>query len=640
MALDETAHDAGPDDSSLHRLLAVGLAGLLVGTFLELLWQARYVVPLQTDDLIYHLSIPATWLQNGWLTPFTPWFHEPAPGYGPVLVELLTTALMAMTGGEFWARLVLLPFQIGIAALTWAILRRLRVPASPALIVAAGTFVLRPFMLQTLSFHNDVGLTCAFLLAVWGWLGRPIRLHPNNATFAFVAGVALLLSIKYVAVIYVLVLVLGAVLWNFRHRPERDKGRPRPVGPRWTRAAAAWAGLSAMLLLGGWTFIRTWWITGNPVYPAEIAVGEMTLFDGLYSSAQVADYSISWRAIADLLVSRTEEYTLPTLTGMAALACTLTVSLAWPRRNNPAATAQWAIVGLLPIGCVLVFVTSIPFGEPRLLSPVYALIWMAPATCAARWDAASPTRRSAGLGLVLVALFVLGAAWEGPARSLIWRPLPIAAGVAAAAAAHLARRYRRAWHGRAGVYGLVALALTIVGLLYVYDPALRTAYARARSFAGRYGDLGAAWDWLNDATEDSPAAIAFTGTAMRYPLYGRNLQNRVLYVHVAPGNHQRFHEYVVSSDDRPRASAIELATALFRRRFDEDHWLHQIDMENVDYLLVARPEARATMPIEYDWAFHRPDRFEIAVDFGDAAVFRVLRPDGHGGPIRGPESRD
>lgn len=612
------------DDSTRDRWLALGVAGLLVGTFLELLRQARYVVPLQTDDLIYHLSIPATWLQSGWLTPFTPWFHEPAPAYGPVLVEMLTAAMMALTGGEFWARLVLLPFQIGVVVLTHAILRRLDVPRSTALIVAAGTLVLRPFLLQTLSFHNDVALTCAFLLAVWGWLRGPIRVQPNGATLAFVAGLGLMLSIKYVAVIYALVLVAGAALWRPQGDP-RNHSTSKPL-----RAAVAWAGLTVLMLLGCWTFLRTWWITGNPMYPVEIGLAGATLFPGLYSSGQVADYAVSWPTIIGLFVSRTEEYTLPTITGAIASACMLIVGLAALIKRTRGRSAQWVTVGILPVGCTLAFLALVPFGEPRLLFPVYALIWMAPAICIARAGEGSATRRSAAV--ILVALLALMAAWEGPARSMILNPLSIATALVAVTADRLVGRLPRGHRRRVLAYASCALALALGGMIYVYGPAMRTEYARSRNFAVKYGDLGRAWDWLEEATEKSPAVIAFAGTSMRYPLFGGRLQNRAVYVHVAPGNHSSFHEYGVRLDSRHRASAIALATSLFRSRFDQDYWLQQIAEQGVDYLLVVRERSTSSMPIEADWAMQPAGRFQLAFDSADAKVFRVLRAESHGHP--------
>ena len=606
----------GNDDSNRDWWLALGVAGLLVGTFLELLRQARFVVPLQTDDLIYHLSIPATWLQNGWLAPFTPWFHEPAPAYGPILVEMLTAAMMALTGGEFWARLVLLPFQIGVCVLTYGILRRLDVPRSMALIVAASTLVLRPFLLQTFSFHNDVALTCAFLLAVWGGLRGPIRVQPNGATLAFVAGLALMLSIKYVAVIYTLVLVAGAALWRPQGDP-RNHATSKPL-----RAAVAWAGLTVLMLLGCWTFLRTWWITGNPMYPVEIGLGGATLFPGLYSSGQVADYAVSWPTITDLFVSRTEEYTLPTIAGAIASACVLIVGLAALIKRTRGRSAQWVTVGILPVGCTLAFLALVPFGEPRLLFPVYALIWMAPAICIARAGEGSATRRSAGV--ILVALLVLMAAWEAPVRSMILSPLSIATAIVAITASWLAGRLPRGQRGRAMAYASCALALALGGMIYVYDPAMRTEYARGRTFTGKYGDLGRAWDWLDDATSESPSVIAYTGTPMTYPLFGRHLQNRVVYVHVADGNHVSFHEYEGRFDDNERRSAIELTTSLFRSRLDDQYWLEQLRQQDVDYLLVARVGLTSKMPIEADWAMRHADRLDVVLDMADAKVFRVL----------------
>ena len=310
----------------------------------------------------------------------------------------------------------------------------------------------------------------------------------------------------------------------------------------------------------------------------------------------------------------------------------LIVGLVALNRRTRGPSAQWVTVGILPVGCTLAFLALVPFGEPRLLFPVYALIWMAPAICIARAAAGSATRRSKGV--ILVALLVLMAAWEGPARSMILTPLSIATAVVAVTTGWLVGQLPRGQRGRAMAYASCALALALGGMIYVYDPAMRTEYAGRRSFAGRYGDLGRAWDWLEEATEKSPALIAFAGTSMCYPLFGGRLQNRAVYVHVAPGNHSSFHEYGVRFDGQPRSSAIALATSLFRSRFDQDYWLQQIAEQGVDYLLVVRERSSSSMPMEADWAMQPTERFELAFDSADATVFRVLRAESHADSIR------
>ena len=71
-----------------------------------LLWSMRHLPALGTDSLIYHLTIPATWLQEGFLSPVDLPFHDSAAEHSPLLSQVLNYLLMALTGDDGLAWLV------------------------------------------------------------------------------------------------------------------------------------------------------------------------------------------------------------------------------------------------------------------------------------------------------------------------------------------------------------------------------------------------------------------------------------------------------------------------------------------------------------------------------------------------------
>src|SRR3954468_11332823 len=89
----------------LHFLSVISLCAALAA-FLFNVWAVRSMPSLSADSLIYHLTIPAYWTQQGFLHTVDLPFHDGAAEHSPLFTETIIYALMKVTGNDDLAWLV------------------------------------------------------------------------------------------------------------------------------------------------------------------------------------------------------------------------------------------------------------------------------------------------------------------------------------------------------------------------------------------------------------------------------------------------------------------------------------------------------------------------------------------------------
>ncbi len=281
-------------------LLALAAGGLFVYL---LLWPLACLTPEQMwDGNAYHLPTIHLWAMPGYVH----WVTPPVQGWGtsnfldngnilfngfPKAVELmgfLTFRATGYPGGAATGNLWFLPLAIlGIGYLTMAL-----GASAEAALWAGSAFVLIPAVqLLTTTTYVDPGYAAALtgLVALTAWAGGRIRgaeggpwLLPVVALGA-AAGLTMggkstgLAAAALSGVLLLACAVVGKRRGRYEHVPPAHGGRTARLGG-WLRLAVA--ALIAALLVGGYWPLRNWTHTGNPVYPAHVALGPVVLFAG------------------------------------------------------------------------------------------------------------------------------------------------------------------------------------------------------------------------------------------------------------------------------------------------------------------------------------------------------------------------
>ena len=447
--------------------------------------------PAGFDDLSYHLLLPATWLQEGRLAPFPAYgllhYWTYYPGQGELLY--LWFLLQRL---ERVVDLVPLGFALLGGTAVYGISRTLGA-TRPTSVLAGTAFLLTPVVIiQAKSNYVDVILAALYLTAAF-FLARSQTAQPAAgrtparepvAAWLLPAGLAagMMLGTKGTGplLLFLLLFLLPG-----------SAARNRSVGKLVLNLGAF---LGPAVLLGGYWYLRNWWLTGNPAYPFGL---DLPLLPGLPGFFRTRDYL---HAGEGLFVRRPSQWWLyplvdhpldvpgynigsgfgPQLLAFALPALLLVAAFGVPRRRMAGFAWRW----WLQIPALVAVFALQPFKEPRYLLPA-----------------------------VGVAATAIGPALDrlpGKARELVaW---VLVAGLAFSAFG--------------AIPGIVP-AGNLDALREFRDR--RAVLGSHQLYALGWGAMGRAWLAVDRETS-AGGTVGYDGLSLPYPLFGSRLQNRVVYL--------------------------------------------------------------------------------------------------------------
>ena len=557
---------------------------------LTLVWihQYRYLPPgfFAYDDLSYHLSAVATWLQHHDLRMLKFPLGDPGTTFYPIGAELWTWALIApFRDSDFLARWAQLPFAVFSLVAVAAISRRLGVSWSGTWLAVVSYWSLpRAFPELALSAGNDHSLAFFMLAGVDAALLLGARSHPRRAVYAGVV-LGLMLGTKYLAVLFAPLLFL---VW-LASRGAAPEARPIWAGEGLPHAALA-AGVA--LLVGGHTYLRTALATGNPLYPLPVTLFGRQVLPGLPGAALASRrdpgslgdaLSVLWNR-TDLLGPAFRWILLPG----AGAATAIALWVAW--RHRPSRPA--AAVSLLPFGVLAAFVYLHDHRDVRYLFAGLAVAGVAFALLLDRFPAPVGRRLAQALSLLLAAVAV--------ARAQV----PMAAAVVAAAALASGAF---AWWRRRSTRPLPHSATAIAGLCL----ALFAVVAGSSTIAGyqrrwhRHFPTAAA---LEELVGPSPSVFGYSGGNRPYPFFGPRLQHRAEFVPSRGPAEGRFFDWGGDTEFPYDGN--------FRR------WWRNLQSLGASHVILDQIENARR---ERRWMASQPARFERAYAAGNVEIWRVER---------------
>ncbi len=226
--------------------------------------------PYAWDSLYYHLTAAATWLQAGRivLSPYTLWANV-----YPMNTELLFAWNLLLAGSDLLVDLTQLPFALAGGLAVYALGRQAGLKQAGSAVAGALFFLTPIVLIQSKTCYVDVAFAAMFLVGyyfAWRYYHSPRRGYLLQTALA--AGLATGMKASaapYVAVIFAIVI---AGEWRAGQEDGRSAWR------RMLISAAIFAG--AILLWGGFWYLRNWLAYGNPLYPFTMKVLGHTLWPG------------------------------------------------------------------------------------------------------------------------------------------------------------------------------------------------------------------------------------------------------------------------------------------------------------------------------------------------------------------------
>ncbi len=266
----------------LPAVAALGWTALLWGRLWLLAWRRP---PYDWDGLYYHVPALNAWAAAGricWIDtiPDVPYVNYPMGVEATTfLLHALHRASALVDAVNLWywplavAALVVLARSLGARG-AWAWLAGGLLAGAPVLVGQGATAYTDSAFAATV-----MAALAASVLLVFGPAGRRTRLALLwGAALGLMAG-AKGSGLPFAAVLTVLVAI--AALWR----------RRAPAGAWWPHLLA---GLAVAAAVGGYWYLRAALLTGNPLHPIQVAIGQKVIFPGwdhvAFSEANLPDW--------------------------------------------------------------------------------------------------------------------------------------------------------------------------------------------------------------------------------------------------------------------------------------------------------------------------------------------------------------
>jgi hypothetical protein len=564
---------------------------------------------LSHDALTYHVPAAIYWLQTHRLGLFDVWFYNPANTYSPLTGSMFIAWLLGPMGNDVLGKFAQAPAMLVILLGMIQIGRAMGASARVAALIGIAAVCSRPFISQSTIAKDDLWLAAFFLMAMVGF-AKPFmqdRLGPYRVG----AAIGMFFAVKYTALftLPIFVLVIDA-----------------PFRARWRFKQFAIAIGVAFLLAGPW-YVRNWILTGNPLYPTDVAIGGVTIFSGMFTATRSAEFgnlARDWANLTKGYFQMTPQVAWPLFTLWFTSIILWLVALllrAKPVLREPLVRA--AMFG--PALGLLLYFTKSPYAEMRFIYPSLLLMFAAVGLLFSHADEIHP---AIGISLAsILAAFAAGTGFVIP-----WGPTftgsSVAIGLVGIASwmgmAVLWRKNRNAF----AVAGTVVI-LVVVGFVYTTWPGFMQEARRQPgptwAMEESYGAGGEAWEFVrDDLPPEDP--LAYTNTYLLYPLYGFELNRRVFYV---PGRPNLHHLHDLPRFDEPTTgeSIPRRVVPLTNRGFDADYWIAQMRKSGAMYIFIGKQDLSAPeksfAPPELQIARSHPEVFGQVFDNQAAAIFQI-----------------
>jgi hypothetical protein len=289
-------------------IVAAFIGVFFVALLLRVAWTAHIAAPFAWDDVSYHFTSPRAWVNAGRLgargfNPSDPYAYS---DYYPANMGLLHGWSMLLGDGHQWAQVGQIVLWVSASLSLW-LAARVSGLSRAVSVLPVGAFMTLPVLApQLATSYVDVAAGSLLVLTLFGVLAvcrsAQLRHVPGVVgwyVFTFVAaGLTIGVKANTLAVTAVALAITSLVvlvsLWRHLHRPPAR------------RVMAAMSLLSsaavAVLVLGGFWYVRNLINHGNPVYPFTMDLGVVT-FKGPFP----AD-AVKWQAHRPPMYSQMSEF--------------------------------------------------------------------------------------------------------------------------------------------------------------------------------------------------------------------------------------------------------------------------------------------------------------------------------------------
>ncbi len=597
-------------------------------------FNAVFQVPVEYDNLAYHLPFVVDWMQKGHIWDVYYSAYAGPLGYYPSNFELFDLWVMLPFNSDLLVNMLNLPIFLILPLLLYKVARNFTVGHKASLLVVA-LFMVLPVTLRQLGTPLvDLYFCFTFLLSLFFY--QEYR-KSHSLVDIGLAGLALglFMGTKYLGIIYALPLVLLyaiTALWVERKRLSR-----------FFLGALVFA-LTATAT-GGFWYIRNWIDSGNPIFPTEVTFMGNVIFGGYHNITQnLIDTSLAtnipavhsiWYFFEGIFLMLGWPMTIMLLSALTLPLFSL-FSVVWSFFHKDIdmkaqhrryliiyvllillaifyAIGYWvspySFKDLLPnvrYAMMFILVTLLAYGLVMTrLKPLQPLFFFVSFACIF-WNIVYlvlfPPLSMLINERVVVDFDQIVQLWP---YALLFAVILYGIGLLIASIRFVFNHPKTL-----PILGMLALSIGFLSFLFFYDTRTVRESLRVPLYTEWYSknlewiSLLSAAEWFN--TNAPQASIAYTGFNMHYPFFGRELERKVEYINVNECLDCVYKDYKDSEESIRRDAVYQ-------------DWKNNLVAKKKDYIVLKRGNF---LMYELGWMKDHPENFTEVFRAEDVSIYK------------------
>ncbi|MFA5089658.1 MAG: hypothetical protein WC510_01335 [Candidatus Omnitrophota bacterium] len=559
--------------------------------------------PFGWDSLNYHFTFPVEWLKHGNLANPIVISDDPAPTYYPLNGSLFFLWLIFPFRSVFLADLGQLPFFIVSFLAVYGISKKSGIREENCFLAAALFLLIPNFFKQLQIAYVDVMVAALFLACLNYLFSLSLKFCPR-VLFAFSLSLGLLIGVKSIALLYGFLLFLPFLyLWGKNIR----------------KSHMFLLAVIFIIALGGFSYIRNFLETGNPIYPLDFNLFGRVIFKGVItplvyaSHFRIEDYSLGKLLFHEGLGLQTLIFIFP--------AVLLALPVYFLKKMGGISFRVCFL--LLPFFLYLIYRYLIPLANTRYLYPLLGTGMVVGFYTA---EILKIPKRVIG---VLSAVCVLVSMGELAKRTELVSSI-IASFLFFILARFLIRKISVKNPLKRPLFAATLVILAVFSLIIlekIYINNEYPGYVKMVKYSGFWPDAAKAWAWLDNNTSGNN--IAYVGRPVPFPLYGRSFKNNVYYVSVNKTDPVKLHYFLQSRyawgyDFKSLHNSLK-EKGNYRAGADYSVWLNNLLRRDTDYLFVysLHQTKDVEFPLEDSWANLNPWIFKPVFENQTVHIYKI-----------------
>jgi hypothetical protein len=593
-----------------------GIFGFLVLFGAVELFNAFIQYPWEYDTIAYHMPIIVEWIQAGslWEVFYAVWGGP--LGYYPSHHELILSWLILPFGNDYFANLLNFPIIAVMVVVVYKILREMKVDSFLAWLAGAMVMVMPIFLRQFGTGQVDLLMALGVLIS-WYYFLRTYRRKDGLLMMPLLLNMAIMLGTKYLSIIYIVPIVVVFFLLH----------------GSWKKTHRFWWVWFLVILgsLGSMWYWRNLVLTGNPLFPASVHLGNWTIFSGYTGFTERVQELSLWHRVTQsgewtewlvAMVKETGWHMYLVVFAYALLIIEMVYKLLFSQMHRGEGKIYTLMLFFLPAYWYLYF--TAPYTASMMEHNVrYAMPWLMLAML-----------------MVIYVVYKLGSAKKAFIMGLMgvvwWQFLSLVSSQRTGDQMFLDLSYVSeyrilffllfvlfvlaflsfdAWRKKFWWRYLLVLLSLVLSFSFFTESSQVRAELRSQAWQQKYSfPIMKVYEWLDENVSDD-AVVANSLNPLYYPLYGSELKRKVRYININncfDCDYFSYHQKGVTLRDGADALA----------------WRKNLKQAGVDYLVLGysiKDGLEGVYPYEFDWVKEYAEEFEEVFEVGGVFVYKVVK---------------